>query len=83
MATARQRIQVSLSEEARRIVPMLARKRRIPTATLASHLIDEALEFIEDFALAKVADARDTKSARFVSHKVAWSHTTRSSTKRR
>ena len=72
MATTKQRIQVSLSEAARRLVPVLARKRRIPAATLASQLIDQALDFAEDLALTKIAESRDTKNARFISHKTAW-----------
>ncbi len=73
----KQRIQVSLSYAAKMIIPALARKRRVPAATLASTLIDEALELQEDVALDRIASRRDTSRARFVSHKVAWKRFTK------
>ena len=69
----KQRIQVSLSQDAKRILPLLARKRRIPAATLASTLIDEALELEEDRYFSKLADERlSQKNIRWVSHKEVW-----------
>lgn len=61
------RIQVSLSPEAKRLIPLLARKRRIPAATLASALIDEALELEEDRYFSKLADERlSQKNVRWI-----------------
>lgn len=71
-SSTKQRIQVSLSEKARKAVPALARERRLPAATLVSHLIDEALEISEDAALIKIASERDAKGVVFVSHEDAW-----------
>lgn len=74
MATAtKQRIQVSLSAEARRVVPALARRRHVPTATLASELIDTALALEEDWVLAKIADERfSSENIKFMSHDAVW-----------
>jgi len=73
MATVKQRIAVSLSSEAERIIPALARKRRMPAATLASKLIDRALELEEDRLLSGVADARfSEKISRWLSHNSVW-----------
>jgi len=67
------RIQVSLSQDAKRFLPLLAKKRRIPAATLASTLIDEALELQEDVYLSKIADERfSQKNIRWVSHEAVW-----------
>jgi len=69
----KQRIQVSLSQDAKRFLPLLAKKRRIPAATLASTLIDEALELQEDLHLSKLADERfSQKNIRWVSHETVW-----------
>ncbi len=74
MATAtKQRIQVSLSTAARHLVPVLARKRHVPAATLASALIDTALELEEDRVLSKIADERFvSKNIRWISHDAVW-----------
>ncbi|MEK9154337.1 MAG: hypothetical protein AAB798_02590 [Patescibacteria group bacterium] len=74
MTTAtRQRVQVSLSMMARRLVPALARKHHVPAATLVSELIDTALELEEDSVLSKIADERFvSKSIRWMSHNAAW-----------
>lgn len=69
----KQRIQVSLSPEAERLVPALARRRRMPTATLASALIDTALELEEDRMLSLIADERfSSDKIRWMSHDTIW-----------
>lgn len=71
--TPKHRIQVSLSREAKRLIPELARQRRIPAATLASALIDQALELEEDRVFARIADERfSQKSIRWLSHDTVW-----------
>ena len=50
----------------------LAKRDNIPQATKAVYLLGIALEIEEDMVLDKIAGARDSKNARFLSHKQAW-----------
>ena len=58
MATTKQRIQVTVSSDAGRAIKILARRDRVPRATKAAQLIDDALELQEDIALSQIADER-------------------------
>ena len=72
MATAKQRINISLSKEARKILAHLAKRDDMPQATKASELIRIALEIEEDQVLDEIAGRRDTPKAHFTSHKDLW-----------
>lgn len=72
MATTKKRIIVTLSKPVERALELLAERDQIPQATKASHLLETALELEEDRVWDRVASGRDTKNARFVSHKKAW-----------
>jgi len=62
-----------LSPAARRALSIIAKGRKIPAGTLASRLIDEALEMEEDFALSKIADERfSAKPKRWLTHEEVW-----------
>ena len=50
----------------------VARRDNMPQATKAAHLLGIALEIEEDIAFDKIAGERDTKNARFFTHKQAW-----------
>lgn len=50
----------------------LARRDRVPRATKAARLLEIALEMEEDRLWDMIAEKRDTKSARYVSHSKAW-----------
>ena len=50
----------------------LAKRDQMPQATKAEHLLRFALEIEEDDVLNIVAKGRDSSSAKFVSHKLAW-----------
>ena len=50
----------------------VAKRDNIPQATKAVYLLSIALEIEEDMVLDKIARERDTKNARFLSHKQAW-----------
>ncbi len=50
----------------------IAKRDNIPEATKAAYLLGIALEIEEDIVLDKIAGERDTKNARFLSHKQAW-----------
>mgnify|MGYP001611051995 FL=1 len=50
----------------------LARRESIPQATKAARLLETALEIEEDQVWDVIAQRRDTKNARYFSHKKAW-----------
>lgn len=63
---------MSVSKDTELAIEKLARRDNVPDATKAADLIHLALEIEEDEVLDAVAQARDTKNAKFVSHKKAW-----------
>lgn len=50
----------------------LARRDRIPRATKAARLLEVALEIEEDQVWSAIAERRDTKNARYISHSKTW-----------
>jgi hypothetical protein len=72
MSTIKKRINISISKELDSALNKLAKRDQVPQATKAEHLLRFALEIEEDDFLNIVAQNRDTSSARFVSHKIAW-----------
>ncbi len=50
----------------------LARRDRIPQATKAARLLETALEIEEDRIWDAIAQKRDIKSARYLSHLKTW-----------
>ncbi len=51
---------------------LVAARDQVPQATKAVYLLQLALELEEDMIWDQVVSARDTRKARFVSHKQAW-----------
>ncbi len=72
MATLKARINISVSDETKRILSKLARRDQLPTATLAVRLLEMALEIEEDYYWSKLAEERDTKNIKYISHKEFW-----------
>lgn len=72
MSTIKKRVNVSLSKDVESVLEKLARRDCVPRATKAAHLIEIALEFEEDQLWDKIAQERDKKDSRFISHKKAW-----------
>ncbi len=72
MTTIKKRINVSVEKDIEEILKRIARRDRVPTATKASELLRIALEIEEDQAWTTLADKRDTKNARFISHEKVW-----------
>ncbi|MDP3726175.1 MAG: hypothetical protein Q8R36_03180 [bacterium] len=72
MATTKKRINISVPREVDNALLWLARRDHVPQATKAARLIEVALELEEDIMWDAIARARDTKNARFVSHRRAW-----------
>ena len=72
MPTSKKRINVTLSDELDHFLGVLAKQDDVPKATKAVKLIEIALELEEDRVLSKIAEERDTKDAKYVSHEEAW-----------
>ena len=72
MPTIKKRINISISKELDSVLIKLAKRDQVPQATKAEHLIRVALEIEEDNVLNAISRSRDTSSAKFVSHKLAW-----------
>lgn len=72
MPTTKKRVLISIPKHVERALELLAERDQVPQATKAVHLLEIALEIEEDRVWDQVATQRDTKSARFVSHKKAW-----------
>ena len=73
MATSKKRINISLPKDIEIVLEELADRDNVPMATKAIELIKAAIEIDEDEIWAKLAEERDTKDAKFISHKEAWS----------
>jgi len=50
----------------------LAKRDEMPVASKAAELLRQAIEIEEDEVWVRFATARDTKDAKFISHKDAW-----------
>ena len=72
MSTTKKRINISVSKELNDALSKLAKRDQMPQATKAEHLLRFALEIEEDDILNIIARERDTSSAKFASHKLAW-----------
>lgn len=72
MATVKSRINISLPDDVREALELLARQEKVPAATKAARLLEVGLELEEDQAWDMIADARDLDTATFVSHDDAW-----------
>ena len=72
MPTTKYRLNVSLSDEMKAALQKIAERDRVPEATKAARLIETALEVEEDMVWDALAQRRDKKKVRFVSHKCAW-----------
>ena len=72
MPTTKSRLNISLSDDVRQALARLAYRERIPQATKAARLLEAALELEEDQVWNTIAQRRDTKNARYLSHDKAW-----------
>jgi predicted Zn-ribbon and HTH transcriptional regulator len=72
MPTTKKRLNVTLSPELEQIIKLLAERDDVPEATKAASLLKTAIEIEEDEILNKLAEARDTKGAKFISHEKTW-----------
>lgn len=74
MATAKTRINISVSKNTRDILRALAKRDETPVASKVVALIEEAIELEEDRALAAIVERRmkNSKNIRWLSHEEAW-----------
>ena len=72
MTTTKKRINISLPADIESSLEKLARRDDVPQATKAVYLIKLAIEIDEDGVLDEIARKRDTKKAKYISHKKAW-----------
>ena len=72
MPTMKRRINITVAPEVEEAISEAALRDKVPQATKAAELLRLALELEEDIVLDKLAAVRDTKEAKFISHKNAW-----------
>jgi hypothetical protein len=72
MATTKSRINISLPEDVKAALVRLAARDQMPPATKAERLLEIGLELEEDQAWDQIAAKRDSKKARFLTHKQAF-----------
>lgn len=72
MPTTKHRINVIIPADIEQSLSALARRERVPEATKASELLRLAIELEEDRVWDNLARERDTKGAKFISHKKVW-----------
>ena len=72
MPTTKKRINITLSPELEQILTYLAERDHVPEATKASDLLMKAIEIEEDDIFNELAEKRDTKNAKFISHNEVW-----------
>jgi len=72
MPTSKKRLNMSLPKDIEEALSALSKRDDIPQATKALYLIRVALEIEEDDLWNKIAEKRDVKGAKFLSHDKAW-----------
>lgn len=72
MATTKHRINLSVPRDIDEALQHLAVRRDLSVATTALDLIRRALELDEDTMLQRVAESRDRKGVKYISHRTAW-----------
>ena len=72
MPTAKKRINISVGREVYEALERLAAERHQPLAGVSLSLIEQALEYQEDFYFSRVADERLKQKQKRVPHSKAW-----------
>lgn len=72
MPTLKSRINISLPNETKEALQKLAKRDRVPEATKAARLLEIALETEEDLFWNEIAQKRDKKDSKFITHANAW-----------
>lgn len=72
MPTIKKRVNLSIPKEMEKILKKLAKRDQVSLAAKAMDLMYQAIEIYEDDVLNSIAKKRDTKDAKFISHKKVW-----------
>lgn len=72
MPTAKHRINLSVPRDIDQALQRLAVRRDLSVATTALDLIKHALELDEDAVLQEIAESRDRRGVKYISHRSAW-----------
>jgi hypothetical protein len=72
MPTEKRRLNISLTKEIDQALTQIAQRDNVAQATKAIELLKKGLEIEEDTIWDSIANTRDSKNAKFVSHKKAW-----------
>ena len=72
MPTLKKRINISLPKELEELLEILAKRDQMPKATKAIHLLENAILLEEDEVFNRIAESRDKKDAKFISHEDVW-----------
>ena len=72
MPTTKQRINITADADIELALKSAAKRDRVSVASKTVELLRTALNIEEDFALAALAQERDTRGAKYISHKKVW-----------
>ena len=72
MPTAKKRTNITLPDELDGALNFMSRRDNVSKSTKAVQLIQIAIELDEDEVWNSLAECRDKKGAKFISHKNAW-----------
>ena len=72
MSTKNPRINLTVDSQIASILATIAKKQELSVSRLAKELILDALERHEDYALSQLAEKREIKRQKRVSHEQAW-----------
>jgi hypothetical protein len=72
MATNKKRLNVTVDSELETIIEILAKRDQMSQSAKAVQLMKTAIELDEDEILNQLAESRDNKKAKFISHDQAW-----------
>lgn len=72
MPTVKKRTNIVLPDSVDSILSFLSKRDDVSKSSKAVQLIEIAIQLEEDEAWNRLAEERDTKNAKFISHKNAW-----------
>jgi predicted DNA-binding protein len=72
MPTSKKRLNLTLPEDLEEMLTALAKRDKVSVASVATKLIQTAIEIEEDAVWARLAAERDTPDAKFISHEEFW-----------
>ncbi len=72
MPTTKARINITADKDVEKSLIAAARRDGVPTASKAAELLRLALELEEDFYWSKLAEERDVKGVKYISHEKFW-----------